>query len=194
MKAPGGRLLLSLLVAGIMGVGILAVLNMLPLIPNVTEIASKSVAAISPSLLNQPADSSAGVAENLLTIANGRLSAKLRNRPAPEIAGLIAELSGIKVQLADSIQEARLSADIAEQPTEDALRRLFSAFDTVFLYEGSDDNNRSGPLRMILVYPKGQGSGLLQPSPESRSVSNPLALLAQQSPRGQAQSVRISGY
>ena len=106
--------------------------------------------------------------KDFLKFKDGRLSTNIRDRPLSQVAQALIEQAAVNVRIADSLRNARISAQILDQPLEQGLRDLFRQYDAFFFNEGSDTaiSPDSNSVSAVWVYPKGKGKRLAPVSPE----------------------------
>jgi hypothetical protein len=110
---------------------------------------------------------------------NGRVTAKFQDQPLRPLAETIEGATGVTIILADGMDTLQVSADLAHAALEDALRNLFSGFDTFFFYGGPQDERVM--LRGVWVYPKGSASALKPVRPADCASSGELESMLRQS-------------
>ena len=71
--------------------------------------------------------------KDFLKFKDGRLSTNIRDRPLSQVAQALIEQVAVNVRIADSLRNARISAQILDQPLEQGLRDLFRQNDAYFL-------------------------------------------------------------
>jgi hypothetical protein len=109
-----------------------------------------------------------------LTVKKGRLTASIKDCPMGSVLeelDLQTDVALIPAKDLD-IAEDRVSAQLADVPLDEGLRRLLENYDT-FLYYGVVGNAPSS-LRAVWIYPKGTASVLRPVPPEAWASSKEL--------------------
>ncbi len=99
---------------------------------------------------------------------DGLVTLRAKNRPLNWFLNEISREAGVAVVMAEGVGEERLSIDFKNLPAEEALRQLLQEYDAFFFYSG--EGMMPASLRVVWVYPKGQGQGL-QPIPPEKWAS-----------------------
>jgi len=99
---------------------------------------------------------------------DGLVTLQAKDRPLSWFLNEISRAAGVAVVLADGVGVERLSIDFKDLPAEEAFRQLLRDYDAFFFYSG--EGMKPASLRVVWVYPKGQGKGL-QPVPPEQWAS-----------------------
>ena len=103
----------------------------------------------------------AGAAEKLsIQFDTGRLTTRIENASIRAVLSEIAARTGLKITMAEAVEEFEVSVDMKATPLEIALRALLPDQDAFFYYGGSA--NEPPSLKAVWVYPKG-GAAAFQP-------------------------------
>jgi hypothetical protein len=102
-----------------------------------------------------------------ITIADGRITARLRNSPFDALLEQLASQTGAAFVPADDLAtgEIRVSAELRAVPLDEGLRSLFTLFDAFFYYGGAGDAPSS--LRAVWIYRRGAAAHLRPVPPEA---------------------------
>ncbi len=115
-----------------------------------------------------PQSSSPPEAQPQIAFKDGLLTLRAKDRPLTWLLNEISREAGVAVVMAEGVGEERLSIDFKNLPAEEALRQLLQGYDAFFFYSAEGMTPTS--LRVVWVYPKGQGRGL-QPIPPEKWLS-----------------------
>ncbi len=116
----------------------------------------------------EAADPKDAARRETVTLKDGRLSLEVQGRTLEWVLGRISRAAGFPVVADEKVGEVVVSLRFQELPMEEGLRQLLRDQDAFFFYGAQDDAPAS--LRIVWVYPKGQGRGL-QPVPPERWAS-----------------------
>ncbi len=100
----------------------------------------------------------------------------------------LSRKSGVAVLIAEGVGEERLSIDFNKLPAEEALRQILHEYDAFFFYSGEE--LKPAALRVVWVYPKGQGQGLHPVPPEEWPSTKEIEeRLGDPDPEGRARAI-----
>ena len=120
---------------------------------------------IGPQQIGQAAlPASAKDQQPVLSIAEGRLTLKVKNVRLRWILDRLTEKAKVAIQVGAGAGSELVTLDLQDAPLDEALRQLLSRHDTFFFY----GVNKEGPavLQVVWVYPKEKGRGLQPVPPE----------------------------
>jgi len=114
----------------------------------------------------------AGAAENAaradVVLRDGRLTLDVQGRSLEWVLGRVSRAAGVPVVFNGDAGEAAVSLRFEGLPLEEGLRRLLRDHDAFFFYGAQA--NAPAALRVVWVYPKGEGRSL-EPVPPDRWAS-----------------------
>lgn len=114
-----------------------------------------------PSSVRKPAEQP----RPLITFKDGRLTVQVQNRPLEWVLEEISRRVHVAIVKAAGVGGERISLQIKNLPLDDALRHILVEHDTFFFYGVEKDGPAS--LRVVWVYPRGKGRGIVPVPPES---------------------------
>ncbi|HEY8149659.1 MAG TPA: HEAT repeat domain-containing protein [Vicinamibacteria bacterium] len=98
----------------------------------------------------------------------GRLSVDVQGRTLEWVLGQISRAANVAFVTDEAPPETTVSVQFGDIPLDEGLRRILKDQDTFFFYEAQ--GNAPSALRVVWVYPKGQGRSI-QPVPPERWAS-----------------------
>jgi hypothetical protein len=109
-----------------------------------------------------------------LTVHNGRLTASVQESPIGSVLEKLDSQTDVALIPAEDVDiaEHRISAQLADVPLDEGLRRLLKDYDTFFYYGGV--GNAPSSLQAVWIYPKGTASALRPVPPEAWASSKEL--------------------
>lgn len=140
---------------------------------------------ITSRLDNQP--SKISDQESGVTFKDGRLSVRIEKRPLESLMDEISTKAGVPLVLSEDVGGQVVSLNFQNLPLDEGLRRILKKYDAFFFY-GVDEQDASS-LKVVWVYPKGQGRGMAPvPAEKWASTKDVEAMLADKDPavRGRA--------
>jgi HEAT repeat protein len=98
----------------------------------------------------------------------GRLSVDVQGRTLEWVLGQISRAANVAFVTDETLPETTVSVQFGDVPLDEGLRRILKDQDSFFFYEAQ--GNAPSALRVVWVYPKGQGRSI-QPVPPERWAS-----------------------
>jgi HEAT repeat protein len=98
----------------------------------------------------------------------GRLSVDVQGRSLEWVLGQISRAANVAFVTDEALPETTVSVQFGDIPLDEGLRRILKDQDSFFFYEA--EGNAPSALRVVWVYPKGQGRSI-QPVPPERWAS-----------------------
>ena len=89
----------------------------------------------------------------VIRVEDGRLTVKLKDIPLEKVLMGIADQTGIQIICYGPL-EGLVSADFADLPVDEGLRRLIRDLDHIFIYGGGEKRNSEPEIKKVLVYSK----------------------------------------
>ena len=113
------------------------------------------------------AQSASTAGQMSITVADGRITARLRNSQFDALLEQLASQTGAAFVPADDLAtgEIRVSAELSAVPLDEGLRSLFKLFDVFFYYGGAGD--APSALRAVWIYRRGAAAHLRPVPPEA---------------------------
>lgn len=119
------------------------------------------------------------------TVAGGRLSVEVENRPLGQLVADISREARVAVMLAGGVGARQVSVKFSDLAVDEGLRRILAGDDVFFFYGGQ------GGLEAIWAYPKGRGRSLEPVPPEDWASTQELAAgLGAEDPNERAQAIQ----
>lgn len=108
----------------------------------------------------------------MVSVTAGLLSADVHDHSLRSLLTTISERAGIVIAVDPKVSDSTVSAQFAEVPLEQALRRLLMQLDAFFLY--STRNEAPASLRAVWVFPAEGSIGTVPTKPEDESGTSHL--------------------
>jgi|SRR5579864_1088397 len=113
----------------------------------------------------QPSATSERSAErSLVSFKDGRLSVAVQGRSLERLASEISNGSGVPILVDSALAKALVTANLQNLPLDEGLRQILKNYDAFFFYGIDEDGPAS--LKVVWVYPKGNGRGMAPVPPE----------------------------
>jgi hypothetical protein len=123
-----------------------------------------------------------------VTLKDGRLSVRLRNRSLGSLIDEISTKAGVPIVISDEVGAQLVSVSFQNLPLDEGLRQILSKQDAFFFY-GVDEQEPSS-LKVVWVYPKGQGRGMAPVPPDKWASTKDLEAMADdKDPRARSRAI-----
>jgi hypothetical protein len=121
--------------------------------------AEGATAPVLPKQASRPSDQKSSI-----TFKNGLLSVFIQNRALRRVTEEISSKAGIAITLSGSIDSQLVSANFQNLPLDAGLRQILNIYDAFYFY--GVEEQESSSLKVVWVYPKGRGRGIVPVPPE----------------------------
>jgi len=119
---------------------------------------------------------------------DGRLSVRARNRSLGGMTDEISTKAGIPIVISEEASSQLISVNFQNLPLDEGLRQILSKQDAFFFY-GVDEQGPSS-LKVIWVYPKGQGRGITPvPAEKWASTKDLETMLKDKDPKARGRAI-----
>ena len=139
--------------------------------------------AVTASQTNSPANAGPAV-----TLKDGRLSVHAHNWSLGSLTDEISAQAGVPIVISEEAGSQLVSITFQNLPLEEGLRQILSKQDAFFFY-GVDEQEPSS-LKVVWVYPKGQGRGMAPVPPDKWASTKDLeAMAGDKDPRARSRAI-----